>query len=86
MDTTLCPATSGGFGIFIRASFNYLIREDLGRMCHYLECRFIEIPQREQKIIIGCIYRPSNTISNADMNLFNSEFRNILKAIDFHKK
>ena len=77
----------GGLGIFIRASLIYFILEDLSRMCHYIECIFIKILQREKKIIIiDCIYRPSNTISNADINMFHSEFRNILKAIDFHKK
>jgi len=55
-------------------------------MLHYLECIFVEIPQAKKKnIIIGCIYRPSNSRSNADTDLFNSEFKKILEVIELHK-
>jgi len=55
-------------------------------MLHYLECIFVGIPQAKNKnLIIGCIYRPSNIRSNADTDLFNSEFKKILEAIELHK-
>ena len=73
----------GGVGIFIRASLDYIIIKDLSRMLHYLECIFVEIPLIKKKnIIIGCFYRPSNRRSNADINLFNSEFKQILESLE----
>ena len=76
----------GGVGIFIRTSLSYFVHGDLSRMYHYLECIFVEIPQVGKKnIIIGCIYRPSNRQSNADTDLFNSEFKKILESIDCYK-
>lgn len=73
----------GGVGIFLQNSLNYFIRKDACRMLHYLECIFVEISQvGKANFIIGCIYRPSNSKSNADINLFLSEFKKILSILD----
>ena len=81
------PSAAGGVGIFLCSSFNYFIGHDLCCMLHYIKCLFIELPKNgKQNIIMGCIYRPSNTKSNADTNLFNSELKSILISIDNSKK
>ena len=72
----------GGVGIFINSDFHYTVHLDLCRMSVFVECLFIEIPQKGKlNILIGCVYRPPNT----DVNLFNSEILTILKLIDSEK-
>ena len=72
--------TGGGVGIYINCDFVYKLRSDLCRLCTFIECIFIELPQKAKcnSTIIGCIYRPPNT----DISLFNSEIVKILKIID----
>ena len=73
----------GGVGIFVNIDLPYKLRPDLCRMTSYIECLFIEIPQKgKNNIFIGCIYRPPNT----DISLFNSEIVLLLKTIDGEKK
>src|ERR1043165_975449 len=77
--------TGGGVGIFICSTLNYFVRNDLCRMTDAIESIFIKVIQIDRKnIIIGCIYRPpSNDRDYVEM--FNSEFCDILKIIDCGK-
>lgn len=76
----------GGVGIFVHSSLNYSVRSDLCRMENYIECVFLEIIQINLKsIIIGCIYRPPNA-DRETIDIFNSEFSQILKNIEQGKE
>lgn len=72
----------GGVGIFVCASLNYFVRNDLCRMSDFIECVFIEVVQAEkQNIVIGSVYRPPSKDRNC-VDMFNSDFITILKALE----
>ena len=72
----------GGVGIFVCSSLNYIVRNDLCRMSDFIECIFIEIVRSDKKnIIIGSVYRPPSKDRNC-VDMFNSDFNNILMAIE----
>ena len=76
----------GGVGIFLKNNCNFCVRDDLVVFNDYFESVFLEIPNSVfntgKNIIIGVIYRPPGT----DMDMFNSEFSNILDVIKTENK
>ena len=65
---------------------NFCVRDDLVVFNDYFESVFLEIPNSVfntgKNIIIGVIYRPPGT----DMDMFNSEFSNLLDVIKTENK
>ena len=76
----------GGVGIFLKNYCNFCVRDDLVVFNDYFESVFLEIPNSVfntgKNIIIGVIYRPPGT----DMDMFNSEFSNLLDVIKTENK
>jgi len=55
-------------------------------MSNYIECKFTEITQvNRQNVVIGCIYRPPS-INKESLNLFISNFTDIIGVIDCGKR
>ena len=66
---------SGGVAIYIKCELNYIVRQDLS-VFHEgeFESLFIEIKSKENKAIIGEIYRVPNTDISESLNRFETIF------------
>ena len=77
VETHRTGRSEGGVGIFLRNNILYLIRYDL-TLNEFSESIFIKINidlfNKNPNIIIGVIYRPSNT----DIKLFNDDINELL--------
>ena len=73
-------------GIFLKSNCIFCVRDDLVVFNDHFESVFLEIPNSVfntgKNIIIGVIYRPPGT----DMDMFNSEFSNLLDVIKTENK
>ena len=81
---TATECSSGGTAIYIKKGLNYKLREDLEiYKSKQLELTFIEVNLKNEKIVIGCIYRyPSMELSE-----FNSNYlTNLLDALSLENK
>ena len=77
----------GGVGLFIKDSFNYRVRDDLGIFVpHVYESLFVEIMSTSSKNqIIGVIYRP-NTAPRADLEIFSAHLYETMDKINLEHK
>ena len=73
-------------GVFLKSNCNFCSRDDVVIFNNHFESVFLEIPNNvfntRKNIIIGVIYLPPGT----DMDMFNSEFSNLLNAIKTENK
>ena len=76
--------TGGGVGMFISSVINFHVRNDLNlQRDSVLESIFIETSLRKnEKIIIGTIYRPPNS----NFNEFEADLKTILHKVDKENK
>jgi len=81
VSSTRPDKTGGAVGIFVPNHFNFTVRYDLCRINGFIECIFVSInlpPKGKFKIILGCVYRPTNS----EVDLYNCEIVDLLKIID----
>ena len=71
---TATECSSGGTAIYIKKVLNHKLRKDLEiHKSKQLESTFIEVNLKNEKIIIGCIYRhPSMELSKFNSNYFTN--------------
>ena len=76
--------TGGGVGMFISSVINFHVRNDLNlQRDGVLESIFVETSLRKnEKIIIGTIYRPPNS----NFNEFEADLKTILRKVDKENK